>query len=119
MLEALLAHELAHVRRRDYLVNLLQGAVETLLFYHPGRVVAVAARAHRAASRSPTTSTPQRHRDPQPLALALQALDSLPGRTAYAAALPSRTATPTIAGAHGGQLMPRIKVLLAQPPGPD
>ncbi|HEY6357473.1 MAG TPA: M56 family metallopeptidase [Vicinamibacterales bacterium] len=33
--EALLAHELAHVRRHDYLVNLLQSAVETLLFYHP------------------------------------------------------------------------------------
>ncbi|MBW8878409.1 MAG: M56 family metallopeptidase [Acidobacteria bacterium] len=34
-LEAVLAHELAHVRRHDYLVNLLQAAVETLLFYHP------------------------------------------------------------------------------------
>ncbi len=35
-LEAVLAHELAHIRRHDYLVNLLQSAVETLLFYHPG-----------------------------------------------------------------------------------
>lgn len=34
-LEALLAHELAHIRRYDYLVNILQTAVETLLFYHP------------------------------------------------------------------------------------
>lgn len=34
-LEAILAHELAHVRRHDYLVNLLQTLVETLLFYHP------------------------------------------------------------------------------------
>ena len=34
-LEALLAHELAHVRRHDYLINLLQTVVETLLFYHP------------------------------------------------------------------------------------
>ncbi|MBD0371891.1 MAG: polysaccharide deacetylase family protein [Pyrinomonadaceae bacterium] len=34
-LEALLAHELAHVRRYDYLVNLLQAIAETLLFYHP------------------------------------------------------------------------------------
>ena len=30
-----LAHELAHVRRHDYLVNLVQTAIETLLFYHP------------------------------------------------------------------------------------
>jgi beta-lactamase regulating signal transducer with metallopeptidase domain len=34
-LDALLAHELAHVRRYDYIVNLLQSVVETLLFYHP------------------------------------------------------------------------------------
>jgi len=34
-LEALLAHELAHIRRHDYLVNLMQTAIETLLFYHP------------------------------------------------------------------------------------
>ena len=34
-LQAILAHELAHVRRHDYLVNLLQSAVEILLFYHP------------------------------------------------------------------------------------
>jgi beta-lactamase regulating signal transducer with metallopeptidase domain len=34
-LEAVLAHELAHVRRYDYLVNLLQTAAEVLLFYHP------------------------------------------------------------------------------------
>jgi beta-lactamase regulating signal transducer with metallopeptidase domain len=34
-LEAVLAHELAHVRRHDYLVNLVQAMVESLLFYHP------------------------------------------------------------------------------------
>jgi Zn-dependent protease with chaperone function/predicted nucleic acid-binding Zn-ribbon protein len=35
LIEALLAHELAHIRRHDYLVNLLQNVVEALLFYHP------------------------------------------------------------------------------------
>jgi hypothetical protein len=34
-LEAVIEHELAHVRRHDYLVNLLQTIVESLLFYHP------------------------------------------------------------------------------------
>src|SRR5205814_4150217 len=34
-IEALLAHELAHVRRHDYLINLLQTVTETLFFYHP------------------------------------------------------------------------------------
>jgi beta-lactamase regulating signal transducer with metallopeptidase domain len=33
--EAILAHELAHVVRHDYLVNVLQSVVETLLFFHP------------------------------------------------------------------------------------
>lgn len=33
--EAILAHELAHIRRHDYIVNLLQSVAETLLFYHP------------------------------------------------------------------------------------
>jgi bla regulator protein blaR1 len=33
--ESILAHELAHIWRRDYLVNLLQITAETLLFYHP------------------------------------------------------------------------------------
>jgi beta-lactamase regulating signal transducer with metallopeptidase domain len=34
-LEAVIAHELAHIRRYDAFVNLFQVAVETLLFYHP------------------------------------------------------------------------------------
>jgi TonB family protein len=34
-LEAVLAHELAHIQRHDYLINVLQMMVETLLFYHP------------------------------------------------------------------------------------
>ena len=33
--EAILLHELAHIRRCDYLVNVLQRSVECLLFYHP------------------------------------------------------------------------------------
>ena len=34
-IEAILAHELAHVRRYDYAINLLQTVVETLFFFHP------------------------------------------------------------------------------------
>jgi len=33
--EAILLHELAHIRRRDYLVNLLQSFAETLFFFNP------------------------------------------------------------------------------------
>ena len=35
MLEAVIAHELAHIRRLDLWVNLAQRVTETLLFYHP------------------------------------------------------------------------------------
>lgn len=34
-IEALLLHELAHIRGNDYLINLLQRIAETVLFYHP------------------------------------------------------------------------------------
>ncbi|MDR3386526.1 MAG: TonB family protein [Rudaea sp.] len=34
-IELILAHELGHVRRWDYLANLVQVVIETVLFYHP------------------------------------------------------------------------------------
>ncbi len=34
--EAILAHELAHVYRRDYLLNLLQTLIEALFYFNPG-----------------------------------------------------------------------------------
>ena len=33
--EMILAHELAHIRRRDPLANLIQSSIEAVLFYHP------------------------------------------------------------------------------------
>ncbi|NJN78529.1 MAG: M48 family metalloprotease [Saprospiraceae bacterium] len=33
--EAILAHELAHIKRYDYLMNLVQSVIETILFFHP------------------------------------------------------------------------------------
>ena len=34
-IEAVLAHELAHIKRHDYLINLLQSLVEIIYFFHP------------------------------------------------------------------------------------
>lgn len=34
-IEAILAHELAHIQRHDYLINLMQSLVEVVFFYHP------------------------------------------------------------------------------------
>ncbi|AZI23964.1 hypothetical protein EA772_00865 [Pedobacter sp. G11] len=33
--EAILAHELAHIKRRDYLINLLQSFIEIIFFFNP------------------------------------------------------------------------------------
>lgn len=34
-IESILAHELAHIRRNDFIINILQSIVEILFFYHP------------------------------------------------------------------------------------
>jgi bla regulator protein blaR1 len=34
-IEAILLHELAHILRKDYLLNILQSVIELLFFYHP------------------------------------------------------------------------------------
>ncbi|MCH6232626.1 M56 family metallopeptidase [Cognataquiflexum rubidum] len=34
-LEAIIAHELAHIKRHDYLVNLIQSILEVVFFFHP------------------------------------------------------------------------------------
>ncbi len=115
-LEAILAHELAHVRRHDYLVNLLQAAVETLLFYHPA-VWWVSAQVRR-----------ERESCCDDLAVAVCG-----DRLGYARALADleglRSAGPRLAlAADGGSLSDRIRRLVGarrrpplvggRPPGP-
>jgi len=34
-IEAILLHEIAHIRRYDYLINLVQTAIKTVFFFHP------------------------------------------------------------------------------------
>lgn len=34
--EALIAHELAHILRRDYLINIFQNVMDIIYFFHPG-----------------------------------------------------------------------------------
>ncbi len=35
-IDAVLAHELAHIRREDYMINLIQSIIESIFFFHPG-----------------------------------------------------------------------------------
>lgn len=102
LLEALLAHELAHVRRHDYLVNLVQSAIEILLFYHP----AVWWLSHRIRVERELIAddlAASALGEPRRLALALSELDLF------------QLSSPQPAlGAHGegGSLMSRIKRLV-------
>ncbi len=100
LLEALLAHELAHVRRLDYLVNLIQSAIEILLFYHP-TVWWLSNRIRVEREQIADDLAASTLGEPRRLALALSELDLF------------QLTTPQLAhAAHGGDLMSRIKRLV-------
>lgn len=99
LLEALLAHELAHVRRCDYVVNLIQSAIEILLFYHPA-VWWLSNRIREEREQIADDVAASTLGEPRRLALALSELDLF-------------QFTPTVVpAAHGGNLMSRIKRLV-------
>lgn len=102
LLEALLAHELAHVRRHDPLVNLIQSLCETLLFYHPA-VWWLSARVRQTREEACDHLAATALGEPRRLALALAELDRF------------QLPTPAL-GAHQGDLMTRIRRLLQPPP---
>lgn len=99
LLEALLAHELAHVRRCDCVVNLIQSAIEILLFYHPA-VWWLSNRIREEREQIADDVAASTLGEPRRLALALSELDLF-------------QFTPQLApAAHGGNLMSRIKRLV-------
>jgi len=102
LIEALLAHELAHIRRHDYLVNLLQNAVEAMLFYHPvtwwlSHRIRVEREQVADQLAAEVICAPRR------LALALSELTELQR---------VHPALHLVQAAHGGQLMSRIEQLV-------
>lgn len=106
LLEALLAHELAHVRRWDYLANLLQSVVESLLFFHPV-VWWLSTRMRVEREQVADELAAEALGDPHRLATALHALS----RHTSAA----RDAGLAMA-ARGGPLLGRIERLMLPPP---
>ncbi|SFG96628.1 Signal transducer regulating beta-lactamase production, contains metallopeptidase domain [Duganella sp. CF458] len=107
LLEALLAHELAHVRRHDYLVNLVQSGIEIFLFYHPS-VWMLSQCIRREREQIADDLAASTLGEPRRLALALSELDKFQFTTNHFAA----------PAANGGDLMSRIKRLIrpdAQP----
>jgi beta-lactamase regulating signal transducer with metallopeptidase domain/uncharacterized protein (DUF2141 family) len=102
-LEALLTHELAHVRRLDYVVNLLQGLAEAFLFFHPAVWwVSAQIRAERELCCDD-------------VAVAVTG-DALTYARALAELESRRPAHATSLAATGGSLVDRIRRLLGQAP---
>lgn len=100
LLEALLAHELGHVKRHDYLVNLLQNVIETLLFYHPA-VWWISARIRLEREQIADDFAADHLGEPRRLAHALSELERLQFSSHHLAQ-----------AANGGDLMARIRRLL-------
>lgn len=99
--EAILLHELAHIRRHDYLVNLLQAAVEGLLFYHPATWW--------------VSHVIRRERENCCDDLAVAAMGDAFTYTRALAALEERRVQVPILAVTGGPLMSRIQRLLGSP----
>jgi uncharacterized protein (TIGR03435 family) len=102
-LEALLLHELAHIRRHDYLVNILQSVAEALLFYHPA-VWWVSGHIRTERELCCDDVAVEVSGDPLTYARALAHLESC--RPAHLSA---------VVAANGGSLADRIARLLGQP----
>ncbi|HTM24356.1 MAG TPA: M56 family metallopeptidase [Vicinamibacterales bacterium] len=108
-LEAILAHELAHIRRHDYLVNLLQTLVETLLFYHPA-VWWLSRRIRIERENCCDDLAVSLCGDPVAYANALADLESLRSSTP-----PFRRIDRVAMAATGGSLLGRVQRLLGAP----
>jgi D-alanyl-D-alanine endopeptidase (penicillin-binding protein 7) len=104
LLEALLAHEMAHIKRHDYLINLLQSVIETLLFYHPA-VWWISNRIRIERELIADDFAASQLGEPRRLALALSELERLQFSTNHLAQ-----------AANGGDLMNRIQRLLRPAP---
>jgi beta-lactamase regulating signal transducer with metallopeptidase domain len=103
-LEALLAHELAHIARKDWLWNGLQCVVETLLFFHPA-MWWLAGRIRQEREHACDDLAVAACGDAIALAEALAALEC------------ERHRSPRLVlSATGGSLMRRITRLLSGPP---
>jgi len=108
--EAILLHELAHIRRVDYLVNLLQTIVESLLFYHPAVWwVSGVVRAERENCCDDFVLA--RETDPRTYAAALLALEQR--RCAVDRGVePGVKHGPMALAANGGVLLKRVRRIL-------
>jgi hypothetical protein len=106
-IEALLAHELAHIARADWLWNGLQCVVECLLFYHPA-MWWLSRRIRQEREHACDDLAVATCGDAIALAEALAALEHQ--------RRPARAVSRLVLAANGGSLMQRVSRLLSGPP---
>jgi beta-lactamase regulating signal transducer with metallopeptidase domain len=106
-LEMILAHEVAHVLRQDYLVNLLQALAEVVFFYHPA-VWSLSARLRTEREHCCDDVATQLCGDSRTLAQALSSLAEL----AYIEAYPPRLVLAATGSSGQGQLLGRVRRLV-------
>ncbi|HTA64716.1 MAG TPA: M56 family metallopeptidase [Xanthomonadaceae bacterium] len=115
LVEALLAHELAHIRRHDYLVNLIQSAIEALLFYHPV-VWWLSRRIRNEREQIADDLAARAIGEPRRLALALHELDLFQHQQRMREADDGFAIDSLLPAANGGHLMSRIQRLVRPNP---
>lgn len=108
LLEALLAHELGHIKRHDYLVNLVQNVVETLLFYHPA-VWWISRRIRAEREQIADDFAARTLGEPRRLALALSELERMRFGDGCS---DGRSGAGLAQAANGGDLVARIRRLV-------
>lgn len=105
LVDALLAHELAHIKRHDYLVNVIQSCLEAFLFYHPV-VWWLSRRIREERELIADRIAADAIGEPRNLALALQQLET------FGATVPVFPAAQLAARGRGADLLLRIQRLV-------
>ena len=113
-LEAILAHELAHVLRRDYLVNFLQTVAEAVFFYHPAVWFMASCVRTERENCCDDTATALVGGDPLRLARALTAL----AEWSHSAVVPAAPRLALAAVGRRGALLGRVRRLVLRRPAP-
>jgi bla regulator protein blaR1 len=102
-MSAVLAHELAHIHRFDHWINMMQGTIEILLFFHPA-IWWISKQIHIEREYCCDNTSIRTTENPKVLAQALAHLEEIRVQTSI-----------SLLAANGGSLLDRITRILGMP----
>jgi len=122
-IEAVLLHEIAHIRRHDYLINLAQTAIKTVFFFHPA-IHFISRKIDEDREHACDDFSVNYTRDPHSLAKALAALRLSHSGQAFAMAADGKnapfitrlkrlTVSPETTKSQGNLMVPALTVIMA------